>query len=425
VLEALASGLPVITTKDNGSSELITDGVEGFVLSSPRDTEELSRRIVEMADPEQRSRLSREARALAERYSLQRNLEEITRVYEEFSEKRRTLHALEAPRALNRSKDSVLHFKYNEIQMSMVGVSGSHLPHVSAMLRGIDRLAERGALVGGRFDAHRYVTRTETDDGESLYIKLTFLRSWFDLVKDLFRPSRARRERRGNELVRSAGLRSLRVVAVGEKRRRGLICRSLVITKEADGLPLNLYLEHLYEDYDAPEALRRKRDLIAFLALEVSRLHAAGLCHGDLRPNNILVRDTWPPEFVFIDNERTRRSRGGRRGTARNLLQVNFFFSERLTLTDRLRFLRTYCGPGGPPGADRTARTAGGSLDRQQQVMARWVAARSKRKIIEWLERVSAPFDGGASYAALIRRVTEVQAERRKRGKATEGSIRV
>ena len=425
VLEALASGLPVITTKDNGSSELITDGVEGFVLSSPRDTEELSRRIVELADPELRARLSGAARALAERYSLQRNLEEITRVYEEFSEKRLILHTLGAPRVLQRSKDSVLRFKYNELQVSMAGTDGAHLAHVSAVLRGIDRLAERGALIGGWFDVHRYVTRMEASGGEGLYLKLTFLRSWFDLVKDLFRPSRARREQRGNELVRDAGLRSLHVVAVGEKRLRGVARRSLVVTAEADGTPLSLYLESLYEDRDAAEARRRKRDLIVLLAMEVSRLHAAGLCHGDLRPNNVLVRDTWPPEFVFIDNERTRRGRSGRRGTRRNLLQINFFFSKRLTLTDRLRFLRAYSGPGGPPGPGRTLRSAGGSLNRRQQEMARWVAIRSKRRIIEWLERIEVPVDPGASYAALISRVTEVQAERRKRGEATEGSIRV
>ena len=35
VLEALACGLPVITTAQNGASELLTDGVDGYVLTAP------------------------------------------------------------------------------------------------------------------------------------------------------------------------------------------------------------------------------------------------------------------------------------------------------------------------------------------------------------------------------------------------------
>ena len=36
-LEAMASGLPVITTRNNGVAELIQDGEEGFVLEDLTD----------------------------------------------------------------------------------------------------------------------------------------------------------------------------------------------------------------------------------------------------------------------------------------------------------------------------------------------------------------------------------------------------
>src|SRR4030043_175219 len=45
VLEALASGLPVITTVLNGAAGTITDGKEGFVISDPRDDQKLKREI--------------------------------------------------------------------------------------------------------------------------------------------------------------------------------------------------------------------------------------------------------------------------------------------------------------------------------------------------------------------------------------------
>lgn len=46
VLEALASGLPVVTTAWNGASGMITQGQEGFVLSPPRDLHSLAERLL-------------------------------------------------------------------------------------------------------------------------------------------------------------------------------------------------------------------------------------------------------------------------------------------------------------------------------------------------------------------------------------------
>ncbi|MEW6108844.1 MAG: glycosyltransferase family 4 protein [Nitrospirota bacterium] len=44
-LEAMASGLPVLTTGNNGAAELIKNGQEGFVIGSPFDAQELSIQI--------------------------------------------------------------------------------------------------------------------------------------------------------------------------------------------------------------------------------------------------------------------------------------------------------------------------------------------------------------------------------------------
>ena len=50
VLEALACGLPVITTAKNGASELMNDGREGFVLSEPDARGELIAALDHMTD---------------------------------------------------------------------------------------------------------------------------------------------------------------------------------------------------------------------------------------------------------------------------------------------------------------------------------------------------------------------------------------
>ncbi len=58
VLEALACGLPVITTAQNGASELMTDGVEGYVLTAPDAQGELIAALDHMADDRHRRAMS-------------------------------------------------------------------------------------------------------------------------------------------------------------------------------------------------------------------------------------------------------------------------------------------------------------------------------------------------------------------------------
>jgi UDP-glucose:(heptosyl)LPS alpha-1,3-glucosyltransferase len=73
VLEALASGVPVITTRYNGAGGIISDGQEGFVLEDPREVETLTEKILYLADPVRLQEASMAARALAEKYQQKRS----------------------------------------------------------------------------------------------------------------------------------------------------------------------------------------------------------------------------------------------------------------------------------------------------------------------------------------------------------------
>ncbi|HEY1582956.1 MAG TPA: glycosyltransferase family 4 protein, partial [Chthoniobacterales bacterium] len=53
-LEAMASGLPVITTRDNGFSEIIENGVHGSILESASETAPIRDALLYWADPERR-----------------------------------------------------------------------------------------------------------------------------------------------------------------------------------------------------------------------------------------------------------------------------------------------------------------------------------------------------------------------------------
>ena len=82
VLEALASGLPVITSRLNGAAELLTEGVEGCVVPDPADVEGILARLEPMLDPSVRERMGRAARRLALEHSFERNVNEVLAVYE-------------------------------------------------------------------------------------------------------------------------------------------------------------------------------------------------------------------------------------------------------------------------------------------------------------------------------------------------------
>ena len=83
VFEALASGLPVITSKSNGAGGIITDGKEGFVVDDPRNISTLADRIHHFFDDPTREASSRAARELAERYPMERNFQEMMKVFQE------------------------------------------------------------------------------------------------------------------------------------------------------------------------------------------------------------------------------------------------------------------------------------------------------------------------------------------------------
>lgn len=85
VLEALASGLPTITSRFNGAGELITPGLEGSIVHDPADDHELAEHLVPMLDAARRHEIGGAARRLALAHSCERNCREIVELYETLS----------------------------------------------------------------------------------------------------------------------------------------------------------------------------------------------------------------------------------------------------------------------------------------------------------------------------------------------------
>jgi glycosyltransferase involved in cell wall biosynthesis len=76
-IEAMACGLPVITSVTNGGSQIITEGLDGFVLSDAQDSVALSRLISRLFEqPALRRSVGENAARTAQSYSWERNAAE-------------------------------------------------------------------------------------------------------------------------------------------------------------------------------------------------------------------------------------------------------------------------------------------------------------------------------------------------------------
>jgi UDP-glucose:(heptosyl)LPS alpha-1,3-glucosyltransferase len=82
-LEALASGLPVITTKNSGAAEIIAEGEQGFVIEGPEDVTALAEKVTYFLHNRGRLDLmSQNARKLAEEFSNERHIGKVLELYE-------------------------------------------------------------------------------------------------------------------------------------------------------------------------------------------------------------------------------------------------------------------------------------------------------------------------------------------------------
>jgi UDP-glucose:(heptosyl)LPS alpha-1,3-glucosyltransferase len=83
VMEALACGLPVITTAQNGASELLENGREGFILSTPDASDELITALDRMTDDPARGVMSASARALGRYQTFDLHVARLVAIFEE------------------------------------------------------------------------------------------------------------------------------------------------------------------------------------------------------------------------------------------------------------------------------------------------------------------------------------------------------
>lgn len=178
----------------------------------------------------------------------------------------------------------------------------SHAPDVEAreVLRHVQEHQTRSASAapdalksGPRGSVARARLRTRAGEVE-VAIKLFRRRGLRRALTHRLTGSRARRALLGAERIAALGLRTPEVLAIAERRERGLDREGVLVVRFlSDARPLQEELRHLAGREQAALTLAR------LLGTELGTLHAAGVHHPDLKVSNIMVRPG--PTLAWID----------------------------------------------------------------------------------------------------------------------------
>ena len=88
VLEAAACGLPLITSRYNGASEMFRDGEDVLLVDDPADDAAMAGAMRTLLDDAARRRLGAAARATILQHSFHRNVDQILEIYREILDRR-------------------------------------------------------------------------------------------------------------------------------------------------------------------------------------------------------------------------------------------------------------------------------------------------------------------------------------------------
>lgn len=164
----------------------------------------------------------------------------------------------------------------------------------------VDCLGQSDALLDDpkrRIKHSRVVTiaRVQTSSGRRLILRRINYGKLSHRLRDVFRPSRARRAFDAAVWLEQAGVPTARAIAVGERRCFRLPLVAYLVTEEiVDAVNLAQYLASATSSTDA---------LISVSAL-LANMHAAGFAHRDLKLGNILLDPTRRALLIDLDGLR-------------------------------------------------------------------------------------------------------------------------
>ena len=332
-LEAMACGLPVLTTALNGAAEFIDEGENGFVLAADAGIDEWMCRIHAIA--------SREHQAIAAAYERVSHLSTADHL-------RQVVAVLEAVAVAPSGTAPV------QVEPSL-WVNEKFLPllehHGLASFAALLQTPKRTEIEYNRNKRISLLTLAVNGREQICFLKFHLRqRLWGGRLlaaAGLQAKSPGMQEWRNFLEFQSAGLPTATPVAAGVRYLANGDCESFLMTLRLDGyLPLDQYIAARFAQPLSRNALHEKRSLIRAVAELASKMHGAKFNHQDFYLCHIFARfdaDTGP-DLRIIDLQRVGRTRyPARRWIVKDLAQLHYSsLALPLSRFDRLRFVHYY-----------------------------------------------------------------------------------
>jgi tRNA A-37 threonylcarbamoyl transferase component Bud32 len=175
----------------------------------------------------------------------------------------------------------------------------------------------------------------------------------FDRARNLLRKPKAERAWENSTRLRALGFDTPAPIAFAERRKAGLVRRSLLVTEDIGSVcKLDQFLRQFCAD---TEARQFRRSLVRLLGATLARLHKAGVFQSDLRAANILVEQARDGlKLHLVDTEAVRFCQPVTDSQRlKNMTTLNFTFVTCVTITDRMRVFRSYADAMGMNRAQR------------------------------------------------------------------------
>ncbi len=146
-------------------------------------------------------------------------------------------------------------------------------------------------------------------NGQRVIVKRYHSKGWFERIKYLFRPSRAKAEWDTMNALLDKGISTCVPLAYGERRRWGFLLDGSLIVKEIpDCLSFQAYIKRHCSGIQSKDKILLKRELLKKLANFIRDIHEKKIEHRDFHGGNILVTETdsGDPVFYLIDLHKAR-----------------------------------------------------------------------------------------------------------------------
>jgi UDP-glucose:(heptosyl)LPS alpha-1,3-glucosyltransferase len=333
-LEALACGIPVITTRANGAAELIRNGVNGYVLETANQPEGMAEKISLMLPDGICEFMGEQAAATAQHYTLEENLNQTLAIYDK-------VIAIKKRFSFSRKNGIMVH------RAGAGLLADNHLLTFDAVMS-----CKSGTTVKQVSGLRSTVNLALTDrNGETVvYLKRYHSRGLRCLAASLagVTPRGTAMDEWNSILAfHRCGIPTMIPLAAGTRKIGPATCESFLITSELAGTErLDHYLAREMVPPLSRNQVMDKRQLIRKLAVLVSRMHRSGFNHRDLYLCHLLVKKTAEEDWTIYvaDLHRAdRRQRVGTRWKVKDLAALNYSADPQcITRTDRLRFMRHY-----------------------------------------------------------------------------------